>query len=289
MWLIMAVLSAFFAGVTAILAKCGIRHTDSDVATALRTVVVLLFAWVMVWIVGSADTIGQISTTSVVFLILSGLATGGSWLCYFKALSMADVNKVAPVDKSSTILSVLLAVVLFSETSHLGAKLVGTALLAVGIYLMIEKKSGQSPEKQDRRWIVYAVLSAVFGALTSILAKVGITGVESNLGTAIRTGVVLVVSWGIVAARGKLRQIPKVRGRELAWILLSGVTTGASWLCYYYAIGNGVVSVVVPIDKMSILVTVLLSRVILKERIGGKAGLGLALMLAGTVTIALCG
>lgn len=289
MWLIMAVLSAVFAGVTAILAKCGIRHTDSDVATALRTVVVLLFAWVMVWIVGSADTIGQISTTSVVFLILSGLATGGSWLCYFKALSMADVNKVAPVDKSSTILSVLLAIVLFSETSHLGAKLAGTALLAVGIYLMIEKKPGQKPGEQDRRWIVYGVLSAVFAALTSILAKVGITGVESNLGTAIRTGVVLVVSWGIVAARGKLRQIPKVRGRELAWILLSGVTTGASWLCYYYAIGNGVVSVVVPIDKMSILVTVLLSRVILKERISGKAGLGLALMLAGTVTIALCG
>lgn len=289
MWLIMAVLSAVFAGVTAILAKCGIRHTDSDVATALRTVVVLLFAWVMVWIVGSADTIGQISTTSVVFLILSGLATGGSWLCYFKALSMADVNKVAPVDKSSTILSVLLAIVLFSETSHLGAKLAGTALLAVGIYLMIEKKPGQKPGEQDRRWIVYGVLSAVFAALTSILAKVGITGVESNLGTAIRTAVVLVVSWGIVAARGKLRQIPKVRGRELAWILLSGVTTGASWLCYYYAIGNGVVSVVVPIDKMSILVTVLLSRVILKERISGKAGLGLALMLAGTVTIALCG
>lgn len=289
MWLIMAVLSAFFAGVTAILAKCGIRHTDSDVATALRTVVVLLFAWVMVWIVGSADTIGQISTTSVVFLILSGLATGGSWLCYFKALSMADVNKVAPVDKSSTILSVLLAIVLFSETSHLGAKLAGTALLAVGIYLMIEKKPGQKPGEQDRRWIVYGVLSAVFAALTSILAKVGIAGVESNLGTAIRTAVVLVVSWGIVAARGKLRQIPKVRGRELAWILLSGVTTGASWLCYYYAIGNGVVSVVVPIDKMSILVTVLLSRVILKERISGKAGLGLALMLAGTVTIALCG
>ena len=289
MWLIMAVLSAVFAGVTAILAKCGIRHTDSDVATALRTVVVLLFAWVMVWIVGSADTIGQISTTSVVFLILSGLATGGSWLCYFKALSMADVNKVAPVDKSSTILSVLLAIVLFSETSHLGAKLAGTALLAVGIYLMIEKKPGQKPGEQDRRWIVYGVLSAVFAALTSILAKLGITGVESNLGTAIRTGVVLVVSWGIVAARGKLRQIPKVRGRELAWILLSGVTTGASWLCYYYAIGNGVVSVVVPIDKMSILVTVLLSRVILKERISGKAGLGLALMLAGTVTIALCG
>lgn len=289
MWLVMAGLSAFFAGVTAILAKCGIRHTDSDVATALRTVVVLLFAWVMVWIVGSADTIGQISTTSVVFLILSGLATGGSWLCYFKALSMADVNKVAPVDKSSTILSVLLAIVLFSETSHLGAKLAGTALLAVGIYLMIEKKPGQKPGEQDRRWIVYGVLSAVFAALTSILAKVGITGVESNLGTAIRTAVVLVVSWGIVAARGKLRQIPKVRGRELAWILLSGVTTGASWLCYYYAIGNGVVSVVVPIDKMSILVTVLLSRVILKERISGKAGLGLALMLAGTVTIALCG
>lgn len=289
MWIVMAVLSAFFAGITAILAKCGIRHTDSDVATAVRTVVVLLFSWLMVLVVGSGDTITQIDARSLLFLVLSGLATGGSWLCYFKALSLADVNKVAPVDKSSTILSVLLAMVLFSERNHLILKLAGTALLGVGIYLMIERKPGADGARHDSRWLIYAVLSAVFAALTSILAKIGIRNVESNLGTAIRTMVVLAVSWGIVAARGKLGQVRTIDRRELWMILLSGVTTGASWLCYYYAIGNGVVSVVVPIDKMSILVTVAFSWLFLGERLSAKAALGLALMLVGTVTIALCG
>lgn len=287
MWIAMAVLSAFFAGVTAILAKCGIHKTDSDFATALRTVVVLIFSWVMVFIVGSQNTIYQIEPKSLLFLILSGLATGASWLCYFKALSLGDVNKVAPIDKSSTILSVLIAIICFSETDHLALKLVGTVLIGLGTYLMIEKKRTQTEKKDSRKWIVYAVCSAVFAALTSILAKIGITGVESNLGTAIRTVVVLIMAWLIVFIKGKQSQFKSLDKRELVFIILSGIATGASWLCYYYAIQNGVVSVVVPIDKMSILLTVIFSFLFLKEKISKKAVLGLALMLLGTLIMAI--
>lgn len=286
MWLLAAVLSAFFAGVTAILAKCGIRKTDSDLATALRTAVVLVFSWLMVAVAGSFSSITQIGGRSLLFLILSGLATGGSWICYFKALSLGDVNKVVPIDKSSTVLSVLLAVLLFQETSHLAVKLAGTALLGAGILLMVEKKPGGTGGR-DGRWAVYAVLSAVFAALTSILAKVGITGVESNLGTAIRTGVVLVMAWGIVFARGKQTQLRTLDRRELGFIALSGLATGASWLCYYYAIQNGSVSVVVPIDKMSILVSVLFSRLVFQERLSKKAAWGLGLMVCGTLLMAI--
>lgn len=288
MWIVMAILSAFFAGITAILAKCGIRHTDSDVATAIRTVIVLLFSWIMVFIVGSMDSLTQIAPKSFLFLVLSGLATGASWLCYFKALSMGDVNQVAPIDKSSTILSVLIAIFLFSETNNLVLKLLGTSLLAVGIFLMIEKKEIAEKGRKNNTWIVYAVLSAVFAALTSILAKIGISGVESNLGTAIRTVVVLIMAWLIVFAKGKYSQIKTIDRRELLFIMLSGITTGASWLCYYYAIQNGIVSVVVPIDKMSILVTVAFSCLFLKERISKKSGIGLGLMLIGTFIIAIC-
>ena len=286
MWLIMAVFSAFFAGVTSILAKCGIRKTDSDIATALRTVVVLLFSWVMVLIVGSAKTISDIDIKSFVFLILSGLATGASWICYFKALSMGDVNKVVPVDKSSTVLSVLLAIILFGETSYLAVKLLGTAILAAGIFLMIEQKEVQSRSIQ-KGWMLYAILSAVFAALTSILAKVGISGVESNLGTAIRTGVVLIMAWLIVLTKGKQKEIKEIGKKELAFIALSGLATGASWLCYYYAIQNGVVSVVVPIDKLSILVTVAFSYFVFKEKLSKKAFTGLCLMLCGTLVMAI--
>lgn len=285
MWIFMAVLSALFAGLTAILAKCGIKKTDSDVATALRTIVVLTFSWVMVFIVGSAGTITEISPRSLLFLILSGAATGASWICYFKALSMGDVNKVVPIDKSSTILSVLLAIVVFQETQHLAVKLAGTALLAVGIYLMIERKDAHAA-KAGRGWMVYAVLSAVFAALTSILAKVGISGVESNLGTAIRTGVVLVMAWLVVFLRGKQGQVREIDKKELLFISLSGLATGGSWLCYYYAIQNGVVSVVVPIDKLSILVTVLFSYLVFREKLSKKALLGLLLMVAGTLAMA---
>lgn len=282
----MAVLSAVFAGLTSILAKCGIRKTDSDVATALRTVVVLLFSWVMVFIVGSAGTVGTISGRSLIFLILSGLSTGASWICYFKALSIGNVNKVVPIDKSSTILSVLLAILIFGETDHLAVKLIGTALLGVGIFLMIEKKQSQGAT-QNNRWLVYAVLSAVFAALTAVLAKIGIAGVESNLGTAIRTGVVLIMAWVIVLMKGKQKEIKRIDRKELVFIALSGVTTGASWLCYYYAIQNGIVSVVVPIDKLSILVSVLFSCIFLKEAISKKALAGLALMVVGTLAMAI--
>lgn len=286
MWLAAAILSSFFAGLTAILAKCGIKHTDSDVATAIRTFVVLLFSWVMVFIVGSAHTITDIAAKSLVFLVLSGISTGASWICYFKALAMGDVNKVAPIDKSSTVLSVLLAIILFDETEHLAVKLLGTAVLAAGIFLMIQKKKDAGPQKNGP-WFIYAVLSAVFAALTSILAKIGITGVESNLGTAIRTGVVLVIAWGIVFAKGKAEQVKTIDKRELAFISLSGLATGASWLCYYYAIQTGVVSVVVPIDKLSIVVTVLFSYVVFKEKLTARAFAGLCLMVAGTLAMAI--
>lgn len=287
-WLMMAVLSAVFAGLTSILAKCGIRKTDSDVATALRTVVVLLFSWLMVLIVGSFDSITEISGTSFLFLILSGFATGASWICYFKALAMGDVNKVVPVDKSSTILTVLLAILCFGETDHLAVKLLGTGLLAVGTFLMIEKK--RSGEKTSQKgWLLYALLAAVFAALTSILGKMGISGVESNLGTAIRTGVVLIMAWVIVFAQGKQKMLKRLDKKEFLFISLSGVATGASWLCYYYAIQNGVVSIVVPIDKMSILIAVIFSYFVFKEKLSKKAFFGLVLMLSGTLAMAIWG
>lgn len=282
----MAILSALFAGMTSILAKCGIRKTDSDVATALRTVVVLLFSWIMVFLVGSAPAIAHIELKSLLFLILSGLATGASWICYFKALSIGDVNKVVPIDKSSTILTVLLAIILFGETGHLWVKLIGTALLAIGVFLMIERKNAEAKEIRSA-WLPYAVGSAVFAALTSILAKVGISGVESNLGTAVRTGVVLVMSWLIVFAKGKYAQLKLLDKKELGFIALSGVSTGASWLCYYYAIQNGVVSVVVPIDKLSIVVSILFSYFVFKEKLSRKALAGLLLMIGGTLVMAI--
>lgn len=288
LWIIAAVLSAFFAGLTSILAKCGIRKTDSDLATALRTVVVLFFSWVMVFLVGSQGTVTEILPKSLLFLVLSGLATGASWICYFKALSLGNINKVVPIDKSSTVLTVLLAIFCFGETSNLAVKLTATFILGAGILLMAEKKAiGEKTE--GRSWMIYAVLSAVFAALTSILAKVGISGVESNLGTAIRTTVVLLMAWGIVFARGKQKQLRSIDKRELVFIALSGIATGASWLCYYYAIQTGVVSVVVPIDKLSILVTVAFSYLVFKEKLSPKAFVGLALMVAGTLLMAFFG
>lgn len=286
MWLVMAVLSAVFAGLTSVLAKCGIKKTDSDVATALRTVVVLAFSWIMVFIVGSYGSIVSIGAKSLLFLVLSGFATGASWICYFKALSMGDINKVVPIDKSSTILTVLLAIICFGETDNLAVKLIGTTLLAVGIFLMIEKKQSEA-HGENKSWMIYSVLSAVFAALTSILAKVGISGVESNLGTAIRTAVVLIMAWVVVFAKGKHTQVKTLDKKELVFIGFSGLATGASWLCYYYAIQNGVVSVVVPIDKMSVLIAVGFSFFVFKEKLSVKAVIGLGLMLAGTLAMAI--
>lgn len=282
MWLIAAILSAGFAGLTSILAKVGIRETDSDVATALRTVVVLVFSWVMVFLVGSAGEIGRIPPKSLLFLILSGAATGASWICYFKALSMGDVNKVVPIDKSSTILTVLLAMLFFHEIDHLPAKLIATALIGAGVFLMIEKKQPDHAAKSNA-YLIYAVASAAFAACTSILAKIGIRDVESNLGTAIRTIVVLIMAWAMVFLKGKTPQLRRLNRKELVFIALSGIATGASWLCYYYAIQKGVVSVVVPIDKMSLLITILFSRIFLHENLSKKSIFGLILMLAGTL------
>lgn len=284
MWIVFAFASAFFAGVTSILAKCGIRETDSTVATAVRTVVVLVFSWVMVFIVGSQGQIGDIGGRTLLFLVLSGLATGGSWLCYFKALQLGDINKVVPIDKSSTVLTILLAFVFLHEAISL-PKLIGVVLIGAGTYMMIEKKSGQEGTHQGMSWLWYAGGSAVFAALTSILGKVGIEGVESNLGTAIRTAVVLVMAWAMVFVSGKgskLRRIPK---KELGFICLSGLATGGSWLCYYKALQDGLASVVVPIDKLSILVTIAFSYVVFHERLSKKAAVGLTLIVAGTLAM----
>ena len=282
MWVIFAFASALFAGLTAILAKCGIRKTDSDAATAIRTIVVLLFSWLMVWIVGSGPTITSLSAKTWIFLILSGLATGGSWLCYFRALQQGDVNKVVPIDKSSTILTILLALILLGEPV---SWLKGLAILFIGAgtFLMIEKKSVSGEKREKKSWLIYAVLSAVFASLTSILGKIGINGVESNLGTAIRTGVVLVMAWLIVFVKGKQHTLRSVPKKELVFLILSGLATGGSWLCYYKALQDGLASVVVPIDKLSLLVSIGFSALVFKERLSNKAALGLGLIVAGTL------
>lgn len=282
MWIAASVLSAFFAGITAILAKCAIKRSDSDVATAIRTAVVLVFSFLMVLITGSFGEICNISARSVLFLALSGLSTGASWLCYFKALSMGNVNKVVPIDKSSTIISVLFAIIIFQETNNLFIKLFGTVLLSAGIFLMVEKTKSQHSNVK-RRWIMYAVLSALFAALTSILAKIGIENVESNLATAIRTCVVLIMAWLIVFLKGKQRQLHTITRKELFYICISGIATGASWLCCYYAIQNGLVSIVVPIDKLSIVVSIIFSYIVFKEKLSKKAFVGLILMISGTL------
>lgn len=282
MWVLYAVGAAFFAGITAILAKCGIRETDSTVATAIRTVVVLIFAWLMVFVVGSGGQITALSAKTWVFLILSGLATGGSWLCYFKALQLGEVNKVVPIDKSSTVLTILLAFVFLHESVSV-AKAIGVVGIALGTFLMIEKKDVAKKETTGHGWFFYAVGAAVFASLTAILGKVGIEGVESNLGTAIRTVVVLVMAWVMVFVTGKqhtLRHVPK---KELGFICLSGLATGGSWLCYYHALQDGLASVVVPIDKLSILVTILFSYVVFHETLNRRSAVGLVAVVAGTL------
>ena len=285
MWLVYAAGSAFFAGVTSILAKCGIRRTDSNLATAVRTIVVLVFAWGMVFITGSQGQVTQISGRSLLFLILSGLATGASWLCYFKALQIGDVNKVVPVDKSSSVLTILLALILLHEEVSF-CKGIGIIGIGIGTYLMIQPRDGEPLErKSGKSWFVFAALSALFASLTSILGKVGIENVESNLGTAIRTGVVLVMAWVVVFVTRKPGTALAVPRGELGFICLSGVATGASWLCYYHALQLGPASLVAPVVKLSILVTILFSRIVFHERLTRRAFLGLVLITAGTLLL----
>ena len=284
MWIVVAFGSAFFAGVTSILAKCGIRKTDSTVATAIRTIVVLIFSWLMVFVVGSQKQIGRIEGKTLLFLVLSGLATGASWLCYFKALQLGDINKVVPIDKSSTILTILLAFLFLHEAVSL-SKIIGVVLIAIGTFLMIEKRDVNPGQAKGKGWLLYAVGAAVSASLTSILGKVGISGVESNLGTAIRTVVVLAMSWVMVFATGKQKTVRNIPKKELGFICLSGLATGASWLCYYRALQDGLASVVVPIDKLSILVTILFSYLVFRERLSKRAFAGLLAIVVGTLVM----
>lgn len=281
MWFVYALGSAVFAALTSILAKIGIEGVNSTLATAIRTAVVLLMSWGMVFLTGTQTGIADISRRSWLFLVLSGLATGASWLCYFKALQLGDVNKVVPIDKSSTVLTILLAAIFLQEGVSL-TKGIGVVLIAVGTFLMIEKKQSGG-ETKSAAWLWYALGSAVFASLTAILGKVGISGVESNLGTAIRTGVVLLMSWVMVFVTGKQGALKAIPKNELFFICLSGLATGGSWLCYYKALQDGPASVVVPIDKLSILVTVLFSYLVFREKLTKKSALGLAGIVAGTL------
>lgn len=287
LWVISAFLSAFFAGITAILAKIGIQNVNSHLATALRTCVVAVFAWLVAWGAGSVGTVGDLSERTWVFLVLSGFSTGLSWICYFRALQIGDVNKVAPIDKSSTVLTMLLSFLLLGDpVTAIGIG--GMILILAGTLLMIEPKPGAVPAQQNnRKALVWAVFSAIFASLTAILGKIGIEGVESNLGTAIRTLVVLVMAWGIVLVQGTQREIPKISKKSWLFLALSGVSTGLSWMFYYYALQKGVASVVAPIDKLSILVTVLFSGLVLHERLRRKAAVGLVLLTGGTLLLLL--
>ena len=283
MWLLFAFGSALFAGLTAILAKCGIRNTDSNVATALRTGVVLVFSWLMVLVVGAQSEIRDISAKVLIFLILSGLSTGMSWLCYFKALQIGDINKVTPIDKSSTVITMLLAFIFLREEIT-GLKFVSMILIGIGTYLMIQKKETQE-KAEDKKWLLYAVGSAVFASLTFILGKIGIQDVNSNLGTAIRTAVVLVMAWIVVFVTGKQDMVKNIDRKSWLFLILSGFATGGSWLCYYRALQTGPASVVVPIDKLSILVTIAFSYIVFHEKLSLKSGVGLLLIVVGTLAL----
>ena len=288
MWMVMAVLSAVFAAATSILAKCGIRHTDSDVATAIRTGYVLIFAWLMVLIKGSYTSIEAIDGKSLLFIVLSGLATGASWICFYKGLSLGDVNKVVAIDKSSTIITILLAIVLFNETNHLQIKLISTLLISVGIFLMIEKKSNERTVESNK-WLIYGFLSAIFASLTSILAKIGIANVDSTLATAIRTVVVLLMAWLVVFLKKKSNLVKNIDRKEMLFLVLSAIATLMSWLCYYYAISNGIVSIVVPIDKLSIVGVVVFSYIFFREKLSKKALFGLISLIIGTLLMTIAG
>lgn len=283
MWILFAVGSAFFAGATSVLAKAGIQSVSSDFATAFRTGVVLIFSWLMVFVVGCQSAVSTITPRALVFLALSGAATGLSWLCYFKALSIGNLSKVVAVDKSSTFLTILLALLFFHEPFHWLTGL-GIAVMIAGTALMLEKGDAKKGEKG---WLFYAAGSAVFAALQSILGKVGVEDMDSTLATALRTVVVLIFAWAIVLGKKEGGDWKKMTHRDAVFLVLSGITTGASWLCYYRALQTGRASVVVPIDKCSMLFAVALSAIFLKEKQTRRSLLALALVVAGTLMIAL--
>ncbi len=296
MWIMFAFGSALFAGLTAVLAKCGIKDMDSNVATALRTIVVLIFSWLLVLLTGGIGTIGEIGNKTWLFLILSGMATGASWLCYFRALQIGDVNKVTPIDKSSTVLTMLLAFIFLGEKIT-PIRIAAMILIGTGTYLMIQKKAvpDKNQEKEAQlsefakqyEWIIFAFMSTIFASLTSILGKIGIAGVDSNLGTAIRTVVVLIMAWIVVFITGKQHTVKNTNAKSWLFLILSGIATGSSWICYYRALQMGDASVVVPIDKLSILVTIAFSYIVLKEKLDSKSAIGLISIVAGTLILLL--
>lgn len=282
MWIIMSLMSAFFAGITSILAKCGIRKTGSNVAMAIRTIIILIFSLLIVIISGAFDSFYNITSRSLIFLLLSGVVTGLSWIFYFKALSIGDLNKVVVIDKSSIVLSILFAIVLFKETDKLLIKLIGIVFILIGTIIMIERKQ-MNRDKKNNIYIIYAIISAFFASLTSILGKIGINNIDSNFGTLIRTFVILIISWIIIFSTKEYKNIHKIDKRELTFISLSGISTGASWLCYYYAIKNGIVSLVIPIDKLSIVVSIVFSCIFLKEKLNKLSFIGLIFIVFGTI------
>lgn len=283
MWIIYATGSALFAGMTSVLAKCGVEKTDSTVATAIRTVVVLAFAWLIVFLTEAQDGMGRIDATSLIFLILSGLSTGFSWICYFRALQLGSINKVVPVDKSSIILAIVLSIIVFGEKVNI-ATIIGIVGIALGTLLMIDRTE-EEPDSNSRKWLIFAFLSALFAALTSVFGKLGMDAIDSNLGTALRTIVVLVLAWGIVFAQGNAKAVRRIDRKELVFICLSGVSTGASWLCFFHALQTGSASLVIPIDKLSILVSIAFGAIVFKERLSVRAAIGLALIVAGTLAM----
>lgn len=302
MWLLFAALSALFAGASSILAKIGISDTDSNLCTALRTAVVLIFSWIMVFITGEATELSSIDGRTLIFLILSGVCTGASWLCYFKALSVGDVNRVVPIDKSSTILTIVLSFIIFHETVGI-LKLFSLVILALGIFLMIEKKPSPDAHssvlntvvanttvantnaRSKSGWFILAIGSALFASLTTIFGKLGVGDLSSNLGTAIRTGVALIFAWLLVILTKKAGDIRKIDKRSWIFIIASGAATGASWLCYYRALKGGVTSAVVAVDKLSLLVTIGFALIVFKEKLSRRTLCGLILMTAATLVM----
>ena len=292
MWLIMAMLYSFFGGITAIFSKIGLKKTDSDVALSLRTTVVLVYAWIIVLITGAGKDLLSINPRALVFLLLSGLASSGAAMGYYKAISQVDVTKVAPIDKSSTVLTVLGAIVIFGETDHLGGKLFGVALMLSGALLMLEKSRQAKTVKRDdvkKSWIFYALFSATCAASSALLAKAGLRDVPSTLATALQMSVVLILTYTVVFAKGKQAKLLQVGKRELLFITLSRLSTGSAWLCYFYAIKFGQVSVVAPFDKLTLFVTVCASYIVFREKLSKKAFFGMLLMLAGMLFMAFLG
>jgi len=281
MWIFYAFFAAIFAGITSIFGKIGIKKTDSHVAIAIRTVIILIFSWSIVFLGGVEAELVDISKKSLIFLILSGCTTGGAWICYFKALQLGDINKVVPIDKSSTILTMILAFILLSESITV-YMFVGMILIGIGTFLMLQREDGAKKAVKGSKWFLYAVLSAVFSSLTAILGKIGVENVNANLATAIRTVVILVLAWGIVFGLKKQKEVKTIDKVSWLFIILSGFTTGLSWIFYYQALKDGQASIVAPIDKMSILVSIGFAYFVFKERLSKKAFIGLVLLTSGT-------